>query len=63
MSIHPTITKDEVDYIMKAIKELSENHQNWSSDYYYNNKTNEFVYNNIKFSLKNNVRAESWFHL
>jgi selenocysteine lyase/cysteine desulfurase len=63
MSIHPTMTNDEVDFIMKAIKELSENHQNWSSDYNYNNKTNEFVYNNIKFSLKNKVRAESWFHL
>lgn len=63
MSIHPTMTNDEVDFIMKAIKELSENHKNWSSDYNYNNKTNEFVYNDITFSLKNKQRAESWFHL
>ena len=63
MSIHPTMTDDEVHYIMKAIKELSENHTDWAKDYTYNNSSNEFVYKDIFFANKNKERAESWFKL
>lgn len=41
-SIHPTMTDEEVDYILKAIREISENHQEWGKDYVYNSHSNEF---------------------
>jgi len=33
LSIHPTHTDSEIKYLVEALKELSENHQNWSKDY------------------------------
>ena len=61
LSIHPTMTNDEIYFIMSAIKELSESHKDWATDYNYNNQTNEFIYKEGEFSLKNKIRAESWF--
>ena len=63
MSIHPTMTDEEVHFIMNAIEELSKNHKEWGADYRYNNITNEFMYKDNSFSLKNKERAESWFKL
>ena len=63
MSIHPTMTDVEVHFIMNAIEELSKNHKEWGADYRYNNITNEFMYKDNSFSLKNKERAESWFKL
>jgi selenocysteine lyase/cysteine desulfurase len=63
LSIHPTMTDDEVHYIMKAIKEISKNHRDWAKDYTYNNSSNEFVYKDLSFAKKNKERAESWFKL
>ena len=61
LSIHPTMTDDEIYFIMSAIKELSESHKEWAADYNYNNQTNEFIFKEGEFSLKNKIRAESWF--
>ena len=44
MSIHPTMKDEELDYILNSIKELSKNHHEWSKDYEYNPKTNEFSF-------------------
>ena len=33
MSFHPTTTNQELDYILKSIKELAAMHQEWSRDY------------------------------
>ena len=63
MSIHPTMTDVEMHFIMNAIEELSKNHKEWGADYRYNNITNEFMYKDNSFSLKNKERAESWFNL
>ena len=63
MSIHPVMKDDEVHFIMNAIEELSKNYKKWEVDYSYNNKTNEFVYRDTSFALKNKERATSWFKL
>ena len=42
MSLHPTQTDDEVDYICKAIRELALNFETWKEDYTYDPHTNEF---------------------
>ena len=59
MSIHPTTTNEEVNFICDSIKELAENFKDWEKEYDYNNKTNEFVYKNYNYREKDLVR--SWF--
>jgi selenocysteine lyase/cysteine desulfurase len=60
MSIHPTTTSAEIQYVCDAIIELAENFTSWASDYEYNPKTNEFSYKGATISIKNQVLA--WFH-
>lgn len=42
LSLHPTMTDEELYYILDAIKQVQKNHLEWRKDYTYNNKTNEF---------------------
>ncbi len=63
MSIHPTMTDEEMHFIMNAIEDVAKNHKEWGVDYSYNNNTNEFVYKDKSFSVKNKERAKSWFKL
>lgn len=42
LSLHPTMTDEELYFVIDAIREVQENHTEWSKDYIYNNKTNEF---------------------
>ena len=62
MSVHPTMTDDEVYFIVNAIEKLSENHLAWSCDYAYNKQTNEFNYIDDDFRLTNQKRVASWFN-
>ena len=62
LSIHPTMKNIEIEYIMSAIKGLAENHQEWSKEYTYDSKTNEFKYFKKIDSLQTNKeRVNSWF--
>jgi selenocysteine lyase/cysteine desulfurase len=45
MSIHPTMTNDEVIFIMESIKAVVDNIREWEKDYTYSSITNEFVFN------------------
>jgi selenocysteine lyase/cysteine desulfurase len=42
LSLHPTMTNEELNYILEAIRQVQIHHQTWRNDYIYNNKTNEF---------------------
>ena len=42
LSIHPTMTTDELYFTIDAIKQVQLNHQIWGKDYLYLNKINEF---------------------
>jgi selenocysteine lyase/cysteine desulfurase len=42
LSLHPTMTDDELAYIMNALAEIQKNHNNWEKDYIYNTRKNEF---------------------
>jgi selenocysteine lyase/cysteine desulfurase len=44
MSIHPTTTSSEIEFICNSIKSLAESHKIWALDYLYNKETNEFVH-------------------
>jgi selenocysteine lyase/cysteine desulfurase len=59
MSVHPTTTSAEIEFVCESIRLLSENHQEWAKEYQYNPKTNEFLHNEIKSS--ENERVAAWF--
>jgi selenocysteine lyase/cysteine desulfurase len=42
LSLHPTMTDEELNYIMGALREVAKNHKKWGNDYIYNRHTNEF---------------------
>lgn len=44
LSIHPTMTDDELDLILSAIEEVIINAKEWSKDYIYSRKTNEYTH-------------------
>ncbi len=61
VSLHPTMTNEELNFIISAVNDIATNHKEWGEDYIYNNKTNEFTHINDKLSHKK--RVESWFLL
>ena len=63
MSIHPTMTDDEMHFIMNAIENVAINHTQMEKDYNYCNSSNEFIYKDNIYAKKNKERAESWFKL
>jgi selenocysteine lyase/cysteine desulfurase len=58
LSIHPTLTSEEVNYIINGVKELVKNHQEWSKDYLYDKNTNEFSH---RSELNNSSTINKWF--
>lgn len=62
MSIHPTTTCDEIKLVCKSIKELAENHQEWSSDYDYDRQTNEFIHKSFSTKTRKDT-IDNWFKL
>ena len=42
LSLHPTMTNDELDYILLAIKEIGEKGLQWAEDYYFDKTSGEF---------------------
>lgn len=59
MSFHPTMTDDEILYILQAIEEVAKNHKDWGEDYVYSSKNNEFTHKDEKSLLKDQV--VEWF--
>mgnify|MGYP000942697007 CR=1 FL=1 len=62
MSIHPTTTCDEIEYVCNSIKELTENFKDWSLDYNYNKHTNEFVHKTFSGQSRQE-KINNWFEL
>lgn len=61
MSIHPTMTNEEVYFICNAIKEVAENFENWGKDYEYNAIKNEFIHKG-NHDIEKEITQE-WFKL
>ncbi len=61
MSIHPTTTCNEIDYICESIQALVKNHKDWAKDYQYNKANNEFIHKT--FIPTQEVRVSDWFEL
>ncbi len=43
LSIHPTTTNEEIDYIIQSIKLLAKNHVDWSKEYMFDKKSNSIT--------------------
>ena len=61
MSIHPTTTTAEIEFVCNGIKALAESHKTWALDYNYNAVTNEFVNKQAK-PLEDEL-VKNWFSL
>ncbi len=58
-SFHPTMTDNEVRFILNAIKDIAINFKEYENDYLYNPNTNDFYHKNIDKYEKNLVKK--WF--
>jgi selenocysteine lyase/cysteine desulfurase len=61
LSLHPTMTDEEVMYICEAIEEVAENHADWGKNYLHDNQTNEFQH--LHFVDTTETLVKSWFEL
>ena len=59
LSLHPTITNQELDFICNSLKELVNNIESWSKDYLYDISKNDFSYKSI--NLFEEELVTSWF--
>ena len=59
MSIHPTTTTEEIEFVCDAIIDLANNFEIWSLDYDYNTVSNEFI--NKKATNLEVEMVEKWF--
>jgi len=61
MSIHPTTTTDEIEYVCNSIKSLAENHKDWALNYDYDKDTNEFLHKEAQ--AVEDTLVDHWFSL
>lgn len=59
MSIHPTTTDQEVDFICESIRSMAENYEAWSRDYDYKSDSGEYRHKSFEPAEYKMVR--SWF--
>ncbi len=60
VSLHPTMTVEEVRYIADALAQIGLHHQEWERDYNYNKHSNEFSH---KSKSKDSETILNWFTL
>jgi hypothetical protein len=61
LSLHPTMTNDELHFILDAIRQTVENVEKWKKDYCYDRHTNEF--HQCKFPENTDSEITRWFTL
>ncbi len=59
LSIHPTTSSGEIDYIIDAVKQVAENANEWEKDYEYVAAKNEYFFKGKKIKLPSDY--DSWF--
>jgi selenocysteine lyase/cysteine desulfurase len=59
-SLHPTMTDDEVRYVVQSLKEIIKNINIWQKDYLYLKNKNEFVHRSQ--TEKSSEYLADWFH-
>jgi len=59
VSLHPTMTDHEVEFIMDAIESTASNFREWMTNYHYDSSSNEYVLKDG--TAKEKYWAEDWF--
>ncbi len=60
-SLHPTMTNSELDYLLNAIEDIAFNIDDWSKEYNYSPKTNEYYHNTHSGNEYNHIKT--WFEV
>ncbi|MDO6516008.1 aminotransferase class V-fold PLP-dependent enzyme [Zobellia uliginosa] len=60
MSIHPTMTTAEVEFICEAIELVAKNYETWGKDYSYDTSKNEYSHN-MGLNTEREI-AKNWFN-
>jgi len=61
LSLHPTMTTDDLYFTVDAIKKIGKYYKKWADDYSYDKHTNEFI--NKKSKCRKAVDYNKWFEL
>ncbi len=61
LSVHPTMSNAEIDFIMDAIESTASHFQEWMKDYIYDTECNEYSFKGFEAREKN--RIEAWFNV
>jgi len=60
-SLHPTARDEEVKSFIEALKQIVQHIGEWKKEYIYNSKTNEFVHQNYRGEIRDEIKE--WFSL
>ena len=63
MSIHPTTTNAEIEYVCNSIIAMAKNHETWAQDYEYSKCNNEFIHKSLVDKPCNATNVDDWFDL
>lgn len=62
MSLHPTLTNEELAYVTQSVIELSNNHGEWAKEYKYDPKSNEFYHKDEAATWESrDLAIKKWF--
>lgn len=59
LSLHPTMTNDELEFILDALQQLAAHHEVWSQDYSYHPSKNEYFHNESELDVME--MTKEWF--
>lgn len=63
MSIHPTSTNEEIEFVCDSILALAKHHEDWAKDYEYARYNNEFVHKSLLNKPHDTSSVDNWFNL
>jgi selenocysteine lyase/cysteine desulfurase len=63
MSIHPTTTNEEIEFVCNSIIEMAKHHLEWAKDYSYFRDTNEFLHKSQLKDTSDALNINTWFEL
>ncbi len=63
MSIHPTTTNEEIEFVCDSIIQMAENHEKWALEYEYAPCNNEFVHKSETDKSCDSSDVDAWFDM
>ncbi|WKV13029.1 aminotransferase class V-fold PLP-dependent enzyme [Marivirga harenae] len=61
LSIHPTHTNSEIEFMLGAIKDLAENHEEWSKEYEFDTTSGNIFHSNNQASMELRNKLSTFF--